>query len=567
MIDWYGIFVNALWVIGMAGLLATVSWNVYAASLPGRSLRVQWQQPGTTIAFAVSMLLIAVGLGLQPDTSPWLSLLWLLFACAFAMMAWLAYRERTGRPVDLAVWLRAQVTSVRAAAIGLIVLGVLMGAMYAVTIRPWMQPDEPRHYEVAMHNARLGRPGAGYGDVNLDWERELIADMEAQSFWWYGYSVIGWDPNNLPASFEEIWEPRYSRAFFQLPLYYDLAGLLLYAWGDTLTLSESVIALRFFSLLWLVFSLGGIYAIARELFPQRPEIGLAALAFAALWPSHLAANAAVNNDPMAEALVIWTTFFAMRILRRGPSFRTLTWFFLLLILTLYTKRTGFSVGVLLLALPGWSLLQMLQHRTRRTRIVGLAMLIGSLLAIPLLIYLVQATGRYWLPTQLLENGSFAKVWALISQAPLDKFLLSLYRTFWGWFGWLRVPLPDLLYGIGVLVTLVLLGLLCWGYASIFDRKLAGWQRIGLSLLLLMLGMQLGLTLGKDIVYGDWKGGSVPQMRYLYPVLPAILIPIFLGWSRITPEEKRTWAVPAIVVSLLAFNLYVLGWLLYPFFWL
>ncbi len=567
MIDWYDLFANALWIVGLAGLLALVSWNVYAASLSGRNLRAQWQRPTSTIAFSLAMMLVAVGLAFQSNTPPWLLLLWLFFAGAFPLSAWLANRQRIRRPMNMKAWLRTQLTGTCAAAIGLIALGVLMGAMYAVTIRPWMQPDEPRHYEVVMHNARLGRPGAGYGDVNLAWERELIVDMEAQSFWWYGYSVIGWDPNNLPASFEEIWEPRYSRAFFQLPLYYDLAGLLLHTWGDTLTLSESVIALRFFGLVWLALSLGGIYAIGRELFPQRPEIALAALAFAALWPSHLAANAAVNNDPMAEALVVWTTLFALRVLRRGPSLKTLTWFFLMLILTLYTKRTGFSVLVLLLALPFWGVLQMQQSHTRRARTLGLTMLVGGVLAIPILLYVVQATGRYWLPTQLLENFSMAKIWALVSAAPLEKFLLSLYRTFWGWFGWLRVPLPDLLYGIGALITTALLGLLVVGYASIFDSRLARWQRAGLLLLFLMLGMQFGLTLGKDIVYGDWKGGSVPQMRYLYPVLPAMLLPTFLGWQRISSSRRWSWALPVIVLTLLAFNIYVLVCLLYPFFWL
>ncbi len=567
MLNWYGILTNALWIIGAAILLASLSWSLYAASQPQKRWRSQLAAPGFTLVSSLGFMLIALGLAFQRGSALWQAAIWLALAAAFALSAWLADRERRGLSAELGPLLREGMSGPRGVAIGLILLGVLMGAMYAVTIRPWMQPDEPRHYEVAMHNARLGRPGAGYGDVNLDWERELIADMEAQSFWWYGYSVIGWDPNNLPASFEEIWEPRYSRAFFQLPLYYDLAGLLLHTWGDALTLSESVIALRFFGLVWLALSLGGIYAIGRELFPQRPEIALAALAFAALWPSHLAANAAVNNDPMAEALVIWTTLFALRVLRRGPSLKTLTWFFLVLILTLYTKRTGFSVLVLLLALPFWGVLQMLQSHTRRARTLGLIMLVGGVLAIPTLLYVVQATGRYWLPTQLLENFSLAKIWALVSAAPLEKFLLSLYRTFWGWFGWLRVPLPDLLYGIGALITTALLGLLAIGYASIFDSRLARWQRAELLLLFLMLGMQFGLTLGKDIVYGDWKGGSVPQMRYLYPVLPAMLMPTFWGWQRISSSRRWTWALPVIVLTLLAFNIYVLAWLLYPFFWL
>ena len=567
MINWYGLFTNSLWMIGAALLLASLSWSLYAAALARKRWRALWEAPGFTLGSSAGMALIMLGLGLQRRTPLWQSAIWLLLALAFGLMAWLAWRERRGLPVEIRPLVRAQISGVRGMAIGLILLGALLAAMYAVTIRPWMQPDEPRHYEVAMHDARLGRPGATYGDVNLDWERELIADMEAQSFWWYGYSVTGWDPDHLPESFDVIWEPRYSRAFFQLPLYYDIAGLLLYTWGDDLSFSQSVILLRFFGIFWLALSLGGIYAIGRELFPKHPQIALGALAFAALWPAHLAANAAVNNDPMAEALVIWTTFFAIRLLRRGPNFKTLTWFFLLTILSIYTKRTTFSVLALLLTIPLWGALQIGRNASRRARAIGIAMLAGGVAAIPLLLYVIQATGKYWLPTSLLENASFAKIWTLIAAAPLDKFLLSLYRTFWGWFGWLRIPLPDVIYWAGAVITLGLIALLLLGYLQILNKKMAAWQKAALILLLLTLITQVGLTLGKDIVYGDWKGGSVPQMRYLYPVLPAILIPIFLGAQRILPASRRSAMLPALIIALLFFNFYILAFILYPFFWL
>ena len=567
MINWYGVLTNALWIIGAAILLTAFSWSFYAASLARNGWRAQLASSGFTLATSTAMALIALGLGFQRGSALWQSAIWFALALAFAVVAWMAWRERRGLSTDFKALVRAQLTGVHGVAIGLIVLGVLMGGMYAVTIRPWMQPDEPRHYEVAMHNARLGKFGSNDADVNLDWERELIADMEAQSFWWYGYSVTGWDPNHLPESFAVIWEPRYSRAFFQLPLYYDLAGLILYTWGDALTLSQSVILLRLFGVFWLALSLGGIYAIGRELFPDHPQIALGALAFAALWPAHLAANATVNNDPMAEALVIWATFWAVRILRQGPSFKALTWFFILLILSIYTKRTAFSVLVMLGALPLWGLIQAFKQKSRRARLIGWGMVFVGIAAIPLLLLLIQATGKYWLPTDLLANVTPARLWALISAAPLERFLVSIFRTFWGWFGWLRVPLPNALYWLGAVITVGMVALIALGYLQIFSKKLASWQKASLLLFFLALLTQIALTLGKDIIYGDWKGGSIPQMRYLYPVLPTILIPLFLGGQRILPASRRQLVLPLLVGILLLFNFYVLGVLLYPFFWI
>lgn len=567
MINWYGVFVNALWVTGVALMLAGASWSLYARRLQRRTWRQQLGSPEMLMVFAGGMTLATLGLGLRPGGSVWQSLVWWLLALASATLTWLANRERLGLEADVRALVRRQFTGTRGLATGLILLGVIMGSMYAVTIRPWMQPDEPRHYEVAMHNARLGRPGTTTKDLVLAWEQALIADMEAQSFWWYGYSVIGWDPNNLPKAFTEIWEPRYSRAFFQLPLYYDLAGLLLYAWGDSVTLSQSVILLRLFGVFWLAVSLGGIYAIGRELFPNRPEIALGALAFAALWPSHLAANAAVNNDPMAEALVIWTGFFAIRLLRRGPNFKTLTWFFVLAILAIYTKRTAFSILAFLGAVPLWGLLQAFQRRSPRAKLVGWGMLIAGVLAIPALFYIVQATGKYWIPESLLESLRTGALVQAFLEAPLGKFAHTLFRTFLGWFGWLRVPLPETLYLLGGVVILGLLAALVVGYLGLFNKRLAGWQRAGLLLLLLALLMQLALTLGKDVVYGDWKLGSVPQFRYLYPVFPTILLPMFYGLHRLVPAQKRQGILPMVVVTLLFLNFYILGFILYPFFWL
>ncbi len=567
MINWYGVLTNSLWIFGAAILLATISWSFYAAAVAGIGWRSSLMTPGFTLSSAIGTALVMLGLGFQRGTPFWQSLLWLLLALIFILIAWLAYREWRGFPIDLRTIVSVQTSNTRGLAAGLILLSAILACMYAVTIRPWMQPDEPRHYEVALHNARLGRPGSNYGDIHLDWEREIIADMEAQDFWWYGYSLVGWDPNNLPESFDVIWASRYSRAFFQLPLYYDLTGLLLYAWGNTLSLSQAVLLLRLFGVFWLTLSLSGIYAIGRELFPNRPQIALGALAFAALWPSHLAANAAVNNDPMAEALVIWTMFFAVRLLRRGPSFKTLTWFFLLLILTIYTKRTGFSVLTLLLALPLWGLLQMFRNASRRTRIISAVMLVSGILAIPILFYIVQTTGRYWVTSEIMENLATEHLWGLINTAPLDKFLVSIYRTFWGWFGWLRVPLPHIIYLVGIAITAGMIALLILGYLQIFNRKVMAWQKAALLLFLSALLMQLSLTLGKDIIYGDWKSGSVPQMRYLYPVFPAILTPIFLGLHRITSNSWRSFILPTIILSLLIYNFYILAFILYPFFWL
>ncbi len=568
MIDWYGVLVNGLWIGGIAMVWAVFSWGAYARHERVWGWRAVLSDPALQKPLAAGLALIALGLSLHPRMPLVGSAIGGILALGLTWIAWQAHRQQRGMAVSWHHWIRTLFQGTRGHALILILMGVLLASMYAWVIRPWMQPDEPRHYEVAMHDARLKRPGATSQDLVPAWEQELIRDMEAQSFWWYGYSVIGWDPNHLPQAFTEIWEPRYSRAFFQLPLYYDLAGLWLYAWGDEMSLSQSVILLRFFGIFWLAWSLAGIYMMGRTLFPHRPHIALGALAFAALWPSHLAANAAVNNDPMAEALVIWTGVFAIRLLRRGPDFRTLSLFFLCAILAIYTKRTAFSVLIFLGALPLWGLLQGFRRRaTRRGRMIGWAVLLIGIVLLPALFLLIQATGRYWIPASLLESVQTGRLWQAFLRAPIDRFLLTLYRTFWGWFGWLRVGLPEPLYAVAAFLTLLLVGWMVLGYLHIFSRKLADWQRAGLFLLFLALLLQMVLVLGKDVIYGDWQGGSVPQIRYLYPVLPALVLPLFLGMYRTLPWAWHRWVIPGAVLLFTLFNFYILGMILYPFFWL
>ena len=123
---------------------------------------------------------------------------------------------------------------------------------------------------------------------------------------------------------------------------------------ETTPLAMTVLWLRFVGVFLLAFSLAGIYLSARELFPTMPRLALAVLALAALWPSHLAASAAVNNDALVEVFTVWTLYFAIRLLRHGPDLTTISWLLALSLLAMSSKRTGLaSLGIAALALALW----------------------------------------------------------------------------------------------------------------------------------------------------------------------------------------------------------------------
>ena len=64
MIDWYGVFHNALWVLGLAIALASLSYSDWRrrTSEPRVGLRAALGQPGFQALFSLGMVLFCVGL-------------------------------------------------------------------------------------------------------------------------------------------------------------------------------------------------------------------------------------------------------------------------------------------------------------------------------------------------------------------------------------------------------------------------------------------------------------------------------------------------------------------------
>ena len=66
MIDWWGVFVSALWITGLALLLATAS--IAYAFAQGQSLRAVLNQLSFHLALIIGLVLFALGMVLSVDT-------------------------------------------------------------------------------------------------------------------------------------------------------------------------------------------------------------------------------------------------------------------------------------------------------------------------------------------------------------------------------------------------------------------------------------------------------------------------------------------------------------------
>ena len=94
LIDWRLVAFSALWLTGLAVLLAAFSFADYLAAQQHLRTRAVLGWPGSQAALHSGLLLFCLGLfGLAQPW--WQQLLWALLAAAFAYLAWTSWRRRT----------------------------------------------------------------------------------------------------------------------------------------------------------------------------------------------------------------------------------------------------------------------------------------------------------------------------------------------------------------------------------------------------------------------------------------------------------------------------------------
>ena len=93
MIDWYGVFHNALWVLGLSIALASLSYTDWRrrTSEPRASFRAMLGDPGFQTVFSVGMVLFCAWLALGGSTW-WQTVGWALLALAFVWLAFSSWR-------------------------------------------------------------------------------------------------------------------------------------------------------------------------------------------------------------------------------------------------------------------------------------------------------------------------------------------------------------------------------------------------------------------------------------------------------------------------------------------
>ncbi len=422
-----------------------------------------------------------------------------------------------------------------------ILLGYLVaGALYARYTPAWQTPDEPAHYNYIRQVVEAGccpriEPG--------DWSSEYLARLTSGRF--------------APDLLGELDRVQYED--HHPPLYYLLASPVYRLSGGEL------VPLRLFSVLLGAGVVILSCLISRRILPDQPQVALGAMALVAFLPQHLHMMSAVNNDALAELIVGLALLWLLRTLESdtipiwqlglivGLAFLTkLTIYFLAFpaTLTIWLKwrRSGQPMRELLRSLAVFALAAGLIGGAwwlRNIAVYGFPDFLG--LAAHDLVVADQPRTTDYIASQGIVD--FA-----------NDLTGTTYKSFWGQFGWMALPLDTVLggwiyRGFGLFLLAGLAGALLSSRRG--EIAAASWV-----LLLVTVSIVLLQFAYYNIEFQQWQG------RYLFPALIPIAFLLAYGvehWRGRLPQNRgwAGWLTPIGMMGLFTLDIYLLFRVIVP----
>lgn len=289
MIEWWGLFHNALWVVGLACCLAALGLAGYRAWEAGLCFRRAAALPGLRLALNAGLALFCLGL-LLGGGPWWEQAAWGGLALAFvAEGAWSGLRVGRGpvvagpaapaeRPVRAAGSLRRGAARLAAAEVPVVGLAVAAGVVTARAL-PWALPVAAAFW--ALRWVAHGRPGVR---TPADWGIVLLLLMVPVTLW----------ATALP----EVTRPQVYRLLGGVALYYALAnwppgaGRRRWLVGGALLAGLALAAYALVSVEWITGKLpflpAGLYERLPALGADRIHANVAAGSLVLLLPLPLA---------------------------------------------------------------------------------------------------------------------------------------------------------------------------------------------------------------------------------------------------------------------------------------
>lgn len=415
----------------------------------------------------------------------------------------------------------------------LIVLSYLaLGILYAWQTPKWQTPDEPAHFNYVQylaeeHQLPVLQPG--------DYPYQYLEEIKAKKF--------PPDMSIAPIRYE----------FHQPPLYYALAAIL-YRLTAGLSFDAQFLALRLLSIILGIGILLITYCLVLAVFPHNQFLPLAATAFVAVVPMHVAMTAAINNDALAELLALLILYLSIRTLREGPMLRRALLSGLLLGLVLLTKTTVYLLAGSAIVMSILWCQESSSSSYSKARYLLSAFAIALFIAAPWFARNAMVYGGLdilgWQRHDSIVSGQLRTTELLAEIGPLafaQRFIRTTFNSFWAQFGWMGVPVDERIYLALALFT-ALLGIGFCLFVIRARQNQAGLTRFqGQAILLFAITALLSLItyLAYNVKFVQHQG------RYLFTALSALSVGAALSLQELLrPSTARALAIALLLLSLL-----------------
>jgi len=418
-----------------------------------------------------------------------------------------AEARRTDRPALAAFWV-------------IVAIYLAIGSLYALRTPVYNAPDEPAHANyVRALSRREGLPVLVPGD----WDLPLLEDLKARRF-----------PEG-----SDVAAIRYES--HQPPIYYLVLAPLAQIVSEE---RAQVVVMRFGSLAIGLLGVVLIYHVARCLLDA--DAALLAMGFAAFLPMRVAVSTSVSNDIAVELLVTAALLLALNRRRTGVGPTAAAMLGGLAALAFLSKLSG----VACVAIAGSAILLFPVRARKRSLAIASAVYLAGIVP-----WLVRGAIAYGPLDPLGLSRHDQVVVAQARTGPLDAEIIgsmasTLFRSFWGQFGWMGVLMDERLYlGLAMFSLVIALGIGLfvspWGsFWTAVDRRDRGAWLVAAAPLVVVAAM----TALYNLTYLQ------PQGRYLFPAMATVGLAVAAGLREIVATRQRIPVFGVILSLMVAIDL-------------
>ncbi len=399
----------------------------------------------------------------------------------------------------------------------------------AFVVPPWEPPDEPSHMLYVNYVARTGQlPNQNVPSLSVGGEGH-----QPPLYYWIGALLNRLSQPDASVDLTPVRNPKHvwnKGDEWYVPVYQHFASSIFASATDRL----GFYLLRVLSVILALLNLLCMFKLFDLLLPGRPYSMLAALWVITL-PQFAFMSGAIDNDNLANLFSTTTIYWVLRIVDRPLERKNYVLAGLALGLGLLTKKTLLFALPVALAVLAYALYRQRHSARAVLRYALLFCLIAALISAFFFVRNYRLYGEF-LGTQMEKNTlpELVEEKPLLSPYFLRTFPRDMFASFVGRFGYMNVPLPTAAYVIyALLVAAGVAGLvLCLVKACPFDPKLAFGA-------LFILACLAGVLV-YNLTY------SMPQGRFLFPVLPVIAALLARGYQELLSRLRNTGAKRTLV---------------------